>query len=104
MALAWTRGEATRKEVNAARDAADAAAYAAYAAYAADAAGYAADASNAACVYAAAAAAAEAAAEAACDDAATANTDRNRVLARCADIVRAHYPEPPVIDVGNPNW
>jgi hypothetical protein len=102
----WTRGEATCGDVIAARDAAveataaTAAANAAAnaAAYAANAAAYAAADATAAAAAAHAANAAYAASEAACDDAATANTDRNRVLARCADIVRRHYPDPPAID------
>ena len=75
----WVRGEATIKEVKTAAYApsgpADAAAYAAYAAYVADAADAAAFAADAA-AYAAA---------------------REKTLARCADIVRKHYPNPPRI-------
>ena len=66
-----------------AADAAYAAAYAADAAYAAACAAYAADAA----VYAAYAA----------DAAAYAADARARTLRECADIVRRHYPEPPVI-------
>ena len=70
----WARGEATIDELREARRATAVAAYAA--AYAAAAA--------AAAAYAAAAASAYAAA-------------RTQVLAACADIVRKHYPKPPVI-------
>jgi hypothetical protein len=91
----WSRGEATLEEVRAAADAAadaadaaDAAAYAAYAAYAAAHAAYAAYAAYAAH---AAAYAADAAAHAA--DAAA----RTSMLSRCADLVRVHYPQPPVL-------
>jgi hypothetical protein len=118
VALAWTRGEATREDVIAARYAAVAASSAVYAAS-----GYAAvyaDAAYAAfyaAFYAAAAAgggaftaaayaaayAADAAANAAyAADAAAANSadaERDCVLARCADIVRAHYPDPLAIDL-----
>ncbi len=80
----WARGKATIEEVRKAA-AADAAAYAAAdaAAYAADAAAYAA--------YAAAYAAYAAAADAAADDAAL-----NKMLKKCANIVRKFYPNPPI--------
>jgi hypothetical protein len=76
----WARGEATIGEVREARRAAAAAAAAA--AYAADAA----DAADAAAYAAAAAAAAAYAADA-----------RSKALKACADIVRAHYPQAPVL-------
>jgi hypothetical protein len=102
--LAWTRGEATSEDVINAQDAAWAAANAA--SYAA---------ADAACVYAvdAADAAATAAADAAYDaayaasDAAYAADEKHdvdvryRILARCADIVRSHYPDPPAIKGGD---
>jgi hypothetical protein len=104
----WTRGEATRGDVIAARDAAvnavasddafTAAANAAdAAAYAADAAAYATDAAYAACAAYTGAAAGNAAAYAA--RTACATTEHDRILARCADIVRSHYPEPPAFDL-----
>jgi hypothetical protein len=111
--LAWTRGEATREEVNAARGAAANAANAAnaysavYAAYAAYGAAYAAYGAAANAVFAATYAAdayAEGVYETTYSVASagtdTAYADHDRVLARCADIVREHYPDPPAIDVG----
>jgi hypothetical protein len=90
----WTRGEATRDDVIEAREAAAVYMYSvdiavAYAASAASAAANVADASATAAVAAYAAYAAFDAAE------------RDRVLARCADIVRSHYPDPPAIKGGD---
>jgi hypothetical protein len=109
VALAWTRGEATREDVIAARNAAveatagNAAGFAAaYAADAADAAAYAVATANAD---------ANAAADAAANVATTVATyaayaafdvaERDYVLARCADIVRLHYPDLPAIKGGD---
>jgi hypothetical protein len=98
-ALLWTRGEATSEDVIAARAAAWAAANATYAASAAAAAAAAYAAAYAAAVAdAAAAATAYATFTAAAAASNAAYADHNRILARCADIVRAHYPEPPAID------
>ncbi len=88
----WTRGDATREDVCAAAAYASAAAAAAYAAaYASAAAAYASAAAAAA--YASADAAAYASAYASADAAADA---RMTTLKSCADIVRKHYPKPPV--------
>ena len=91
----WSRGEGTLDELLTARRTAYAAAYADADADAADAdaAAYA-DAAADAAAYAAAAADADAAADAAAYAAAAAG---QRCLAKCADIVRRHYPQPPKI-------
>jgi hypothetical protein len=95
----WCRGKATKEEAEkATRAAAYATAYAAYAAYDAAAAAYAAAyAAYDAAAYAAAAAAAAAAAYAAADAAyaATAYAARQKILSKCANIVRKHFPNPP---------
>ena len=82
-AEAWANGQGSLEEVN---QAADAAAYAADAA--AYAAAYAADAADAAYAAADAAACAAYAADAAA---------KKQTLAKCADIVRKYYPNPPEI-------
>jgi len=97
----WANGDesVTLAEVRAAYDAAaDAAAAAAsYASYAAYYAAYAAAADAAAASYAAAAAADAAAADAAARSQmlAAAAAARSQMLARCVEIVRAEYPDPP---------
>jgi hypothetical protein len=99
--LAWIRGEATCEDVVEAREAASvaAAAAASSAAYAASSACVAAGDTAASTAADAAVYAADAAANAAAADAAYA--ERDRVLVRCADIVRAHYPDPPAIKGGD---
>jgi hypothetical protein len=99
VALAWTRGEATREDVIAAHDDAvyascyvgdtanvTAAAHAAHVAYVA---------TGIAAAHASYYAAADAADFADAADGAYDVDVRYRVLARCADIVRMHYPDPP---------
>ena len=103
-AEAWTRGEATLVQVNAAAAAAYAAAYAAYA-YAYDAYTYAYDAAAAAAAaaydaYTYAYDAADAAAYAADAADAAAYAARTSTLARCADLVRVEFPELPLAEGG----
>jgi len=82
----WANGEATIEELRTARAAAYSAAAAAYAAYSAAADGDAAYSAAADAAYSAAAAAYAAYSAAAA---------REETLAKCADIVRKHYPRPP---------
>jgi hypothetical protein len=90
-AEAWVRGEATLAEVRAA-------AKAAYAAYAACAACATASRAAAKAAYAAAAAAAADAAASVAADAAASAAAAAATLRQCADIVRRHYPQPPVLE------